>query len=201
MKTMTSPETSAPQPGPVEQIAALSTGAAEGLLKGLGISGRCAGLGSHSSGRVCGRAFTVQFLPVGPPDGRTPDGTIGDYVGDVPQGYVLALDNRGDTSSIVWTEALARVAAERGVAGVVMDGRADGAASAAVLPVFSSASHQDAATRRVRVEACNLPIAIGGVRVECDDIVLADAGGVVVIPKDHIQAVLNAAKAAKASNG
>jgi hypothetical protein len=35
----------------------------------------------------------------------------------------------------------------------------------------------------------DLAIVIGGVRVECDDLLIADQNGLVVIPRDYIQAV------------
>jgi regulator of RNase E activity RraA len=43
----------------------------------------------------------------------------------------------------------------------------------------------------VRVEALNLAVVIGGVRVECDDVILGDAQQVVVVPRDYIKIVLN----------
>lgn len=54
---------------------------------------------------------------------------------------------------------------------------------------------------RVRVEAYNLPVVIGGVRVECDDIMLGDDDGLVVIPRDHLAAVLAAAREIAAAKG
>jgi hypothetical protein len=38
-------------------------------------------------------------------------------------------------------------------------------------------------------QAFNLAVVIGGVRVECDDLIVADHNGLVAIPRDYIQAV------------
>lgn len=43
--------------------------------------------------------------------------------------------------------------------------------------------------KRVRVEAFNLAIVMGGVRVECDDLIISDHNGLVVVPRDYIQLV------------
>lgn len=147
-------------------------------------------------GRLCGRAFTVQFLPSGPPDGRTPGGDIGHYMDDVPAGYVVAIDHRGDTGLGVWDDALTRQARERGIAGTVIDGASCESvqAAGAANPLRAMGAAKSNGKSLVRVEAFNLPIVIGGVRVECDDILLGDEGGLVVIPRDHLGPVLAQAR-------
>ncbi len=53
----------------------------------------------------------------------------------------------------------------------------------------------------MRVEAYNLPVVIGGARVGCDDILLGDEDGLVVIPRDHLAPVLAAAREILAAKG
>ena len=190
-----------PTPSLVDKFSGMSTTLVEALLQQLGIFGRCSGATSVNAKRFCGRVFTVQFLPFGPPDGRTPNGTIDDYLADVPSGYVIALDNRGDKGSIVWNAALSQAAVDSGIAGVVIDGCSDGSAAPAALPIYCTGSIASQVSRGVRVEGANLPIAVGGIRIECDDIAIGDEDGVVIIPKDYVRAVLEAAKNATTFSG
>jgi 4-hydroxy-4-methyl-2-oxoglutarate aldolase len=181
-----------------KEFAALPTSAVSDALDRLGIKGQCSGVRALSPQgmKLCGRAFTVQFLPCGPPDARTPNGDIGDYIDDVPEGYVVALDNRGNLESSVWDEAMTRSARQRGIAGTVIDGTCRDwmRSGARQYPLFALGTHSCNGKDRVRVEAYNLPIVIGGVRVECDDILLGDEDGLVVIPRDHLAPVLAAAR-------
>jgi 4-hydroxy-4-methyl-2-oxoglutarate aldolase len=204
--SMTSHGTSGDSPL-VQAFSELPFSAVAAALDELRITGRFVGLRSlgGSSARFCGRAFTVQYLPcAGAQDGRTPNGTLGEFLPDVPPGYVLVLDNRGDLSAAVWTADLARAAAEAGVAGTVIDSACE--ALSGLLyphPVQARGTHATTAHNRVRAEAFNVPVAIGPLRVECDDLVMAgtEAEGLVVIPRDHLQPVLAAARRIAQVNG
>jgi regulator of RNase E activity RraA len=188
-------EPSAPPAGMAAAYAGLTVAAVADALDRLGYAGQCAGLARHGAmARFCGRVFTVQIMPVGPPDGRLPDGDLGEYIEDVPEGYVVAIDHRGRTDACVWDERLTARARARGVAGVVVDGACRGVSPEDGLAVWARAVQPRHGRRRVRVEACNLPVVVGGVRVECDDLMLADADGVVVVPRDHLAAVLEMAR-------
>jgi regulator of RNase E activity RraA len=178
---------------PVQSFAQLSTAVISDALDALGVNGQCNGIHPQDPGSVkpfCGRAFTVQFMPCGTPDERTPSGGIGDYIDDVPEGYVIAIDNRERLDCCVWDSQVNQRAQARGVAGVVIDGacRMDTTASPG-LPVLARGCQPRHGAKRVRVEAFNLAVVIGGVRVECDDLLIADHNGLVVIPRDYIQAV------------
>ena len=178
---------------PVQSFAQLSTAVISDALDALGVHGQCTGIHLQAPGSVkpfCGRAFTVQFLPCGTPDERTPSGAIGDYIDDVPEGYVIAIDNRERLDCCVWDSQVSQRAVARGVAGVVIDGacRMDTDAIPQ-LPVMARGLQARHGNKRVRVEAFNLAVVIGGVRVECDDLLIADQNGLVVIPRDYIQAV------------
>jgi len=178
---------------PVHSFAQLSTAVISDALDSLGVNGQCTGIHSQAPGSVkpfCGRAFTVQFMPCGTPDERTPSGGIGDYIDDVPEGYVIAIDNRERLDCCVWDSQVNQRAQARGVAGVVIDGacRMDADANPQ-LPVLARGRQARHGAKRVRMEAFNLAVVIGGVRVECDDLIIADHNGLVVIPRDYIQAV------------
>lgn len=178
----------------VEAIARHTPAQVGNVLEKLGIHSTCEGLASRNatSAAFCGRAFTVQFMPCGTPDARTPNGNLIDYLHDVPAGYVLALDNRGRADVSVWGVEMATLARARGISGLVIDGAcdADGAAHATFPLVCRSLQTQPGANR-VRVETLNLAVVLGGVRVECDDVILGDARQVVVVPRDYLKIVLN----------
>lgn len=178
---------------PVHSFAQLSTAVISDALDALGVHGQCTGFHPQVPGSVkafCGRAFTVQFMPCGTPDERTPSGGIGDYIDDVPEGYVIAIDNRERLDCCVWDSQVSQRAVARGVAGVGIDGacRMDTDANRQ-LPVLARGRQARHGAKRVRMEAFNLAVVIGGVRVECDDLLIADQNGLVVIPRDYIQAV------------
>lgn len=178
---------------PVQSFAQISTSVISDALDALGVHGQCSGLQVQEAGAFkpfCGRAFTVQFMPCGTPDERTPSGGIGDYIDDVPQGYVIAIDNRERLDCCVWDEHVHQRALAGGVAGVVIDGACRlPPTDKAPLPVLARGRQAQHGAKRVRVEAFNLAIVMGGVRVECDDLIISDHNGLVVVPRDYIQLV------------
>jgi len=179
---------------PIEALARHTPAQVGDVLSKLGIHGVCEGLSSRSVGKAsfCGRAFTVQFMPCGTPDARTPNGNLLDYLHDVPAGYVLALDNRGRADVSVWGAAMDALAQARGVAGLVVDGACEpDSARPGPFPVVCRSWQTGTGANRVRVEALNLAVVLGGVRVECDDVILGDAGQIVVVPRDYLKIVLN----------
>ena len=62
-------------------------------------------------------------------------------------------------------------------------------------PVFSRGHWMRTGKDRVQVEATGVPVNIGNVRVSPGDIVRGDADGVVVIPREHEDRVLDTAQA------
>lgn len=189
-------ESSAPAAGMAAVYAELPVAAVADALDRLGFAGQCAGLVPQGAmARFCGRVFTVQIMPVGPPDGRLPDGDLAEYIDDVPEGYVVVIDHRGVQDACVWDERLSARARARGLAGVVVDGACRGVPPETGVAVWARSVQPRHGRGRVRVEACNLPVVIGGVRVECDDLLMADTDGVVVVPRDHLAKVLEMARA------
>ena len=186
---------------PVQSFAQISTSVISDALDALGVHGQCTGLHTQAAGAFkpfCGRAFTVQFMPCGTPDERTPSGGIGDYIDDVPQGYVIAIDNRERLDCCVWDEHVHQRALAGGVAGVVIDGACRlPPTDKAPLPVLARGRQAQHGAKRVRVEAFNLAIVMGGVRVECDDLIISDHNGLVVIPRDYIQLIWKHIQAAR----
>src|SRR6201999_291503 len=84
--------------------------------------------------KICGRAVTLRYGPVG-----TGGGTVGDYIDDVAPGDVIVIDNAGRTDCTVWGDIMTQYAGLRKIAGTVIDGvcRDVGKALADEYPMFS----------------------------------------------------------------
>ena len=163
-----------------------STPCISDALDRLGIAGQCFGLKLITGTHMAGRAFTVKY---GPLQGG---GTVGDYLDDVPAGFVVALDNGGRTNVTVWGDILTAAAIRNGLAGVAIDGAcrdvprfADG-----TLPVFARGVFMRTGKGRVQAEAVQGRISLGGASVWPGDIIVGDQNGVVVIPRAREEEVL-----------
>ena len=169
-------------------LALLDTSHVSDALDKLGINGQCLGLlPLVRDSRLAGRAFTVRYVPVG-----TDRGTVGDYIDDLEPGTVVVLDNAGRLDATVWGDLLTATASRRQLAGTVIDGVCRDTDRAVELgyPVYSRSRWMRTGKDRVRVDGYNMPVTIGGVRVEPGDYLLGDADGVVVVPgrprdRDH----------------
>jgi regulator of RNase E activity RraA len=121
---------------------------------------------------------------------------VGDYIDDVEPGSVVVLDNGGRENATVWGDILTWVASRRGVAGTVIDGACRDTHLCREFnhPIYSRSYSMRTGKDRVQVEAMNVVVNIGDARVAPGDLVRGDADGVLVIPRDHEDAVLAAAE-------
>lgn len=176
----------------VERASRLDTATLSDALDRLGIQGQCHRIQPRSCAfRMTGRAWTLLYGPAG-----LPVGTVGDYIDDIAPGSVVVLDNRGREDATVWGDILTEFAHRKGIAGTVIDGINRDVALCLELgyPIYSRASWMRTGKDRVQVEATQVPVSIGGVRVAPSDLLRGDADGVIVIPKAHEDAVLAAAE-------
>jgi len=111
-------------------------------------------------------------------------------------GDVIVVAHQGRTDCAGWGGLLSRAAVIRGIDGVVVDGAARDLAEATAvgLPVFASASTAVTARGRAVEVSWGEPVEFAGVPVAPGDLVLADAGGVVIIPSAHAETVLATAE-------
>ena len=175
----------------VTRLRALDCATLSDALDRLAISGQCAKIASRGDNfELAGRAFTIRYESA-----SKPPGTVGDYIDDVPPGTILMLDNRSREDCTVWGDILTEIAHRRQLGGTVIDGicrdvslcRQNG------YPVFARAHWMRTGKDRVQVDAMEVPVTIGGVRVLPGDLVRGDPDGVIVIPATHENAVLDAA--------
>lgn len=170
----------------------LTTAAVSDAMDRLGIPGQPSGLQRLSGdGVVAGPAVTLRYEPVGV-DG----GTVGDYIDDVAPGSVLVLANAARTVGTVWGGLLSEVAAQRGVAATVIDGlcRDIDTARRVGYRLYARAAWMRTGKDRVRLEAMDVPVDIGGVRVRPGDVVVGDGDGIVVVPAERATEVLAVAE-------
>ena len=175
----------------VSRSSRLDTATLSDALDRLGIVGQCYQLKALDlSFRLSGRAFTVLYGPA-----ANPSGTVGDYIDDVPPGHVVVLDNGGRTDVTVWGDILTETAHRRGVAGTVIDGVSRDIDLCLKLgfPVYNRGNWMRTGKDRVQVEGINVAVSIGNARVRPGDLIRGDADGVLVIPREHEEAVLTAA--------
>lgn len=161
-------------------------------LDKLGIPGQCLGIKPlEPKFRIAGPAFTIRYVPCG-----TRGGTVGDYIDDLPAGTVVALDNQQRMDATVWGDILTIVASRKGLGGTVIDGVCRDAPRSIELkyPIFARASHMRTGKDRVAVDAMQVSISIGGVRVDPGDFMLGDWDGVIVVPKERIEQVAEVAR-------
>jgi 4-hydroxy-4-methyl-2-oxoglutarate aldolase len=160
-------------------------------LDRLGIPGQCAGIMPlDRSFNLVGKAWTLRYGTVG-----QDRGAVGDYIDDLGEGDVVVLDNQGRCDATVWGDLLTFTAARRKVAGTVIDGVCRDVDRALMLkyPIFARGHWMRTGKDRVRVEAMQEPVSIGGIRVEPGDWVRGDGDGVVVVPVARADAVVAAA--------
>lgn len=136
--------------------------------------------------RVAGPAFTVQ-------------GAGGDNLAlqhailEAPAGSVLVADVNGADWGH-WGEVLAVASQVRNIAGLVIDGGVRDTVEMAELnfPVFSR--HVSVrGTRKLFRGALGVPVQVGAVTVHAGDLVVGDADGVVVLPQQVADRVLDTA--------
>ena len=179
-------------PTPIDRLAALPTATISDALDRLTLPGALPGIAPLFDGqRACGRAYTVSYESV---DGN--GGTVGDFLDDVPAGAVIVIDNQGRTDCTVWGGIMTRAAAARGIAATVIHGVCRDVAEVSVTgyPMWSVGRFMRTGKDRVCLAAVQRPLTIDTVTIHADDVVCADADGVVVVPADRADEVADTAE-------
>jgi regulator of RNase E activity RraA len=130
--------------------------------------------------KIVGRAVTMKVTAAGM---VKPKAHMGVRAIDAAQsGDVIIIDNRGDLYNNCWGEILSMGAKMKGVSGVVIDG----AGRDIDAPIT--------ARGRIMEESVNEVVRIGDVQARPGDIVIADVNGVVIIPVEKLDEVIEAAE-------
>ena len=152
--------------------------------------------------KVAGFAVTVELEPLSGQPGAQPGKEhggahilTGAIAGAGPDD-VIVVANGGRTDVSSWGGIVSVGAAVRSVRGVITDGacRDVGQARELGFPVFARAQVPVTARGRLRQKSAGEPIVIGEVTVRPGDVVMADEGGVVSVPRERAAEVLDAAQ-------
>lgn len=182
----------------VALFAGLDTPGVSDALDKLGLHGQAFGIRPLADypDVVVGPAFTVKYVPA-----SSPAGTVGDFIDDVAEGDIIVIDNEGRTDCTVWGDIMTQYSGIRGIAGTLINGvcRDVGRALNDGYPIFSAGRFMRTGKDRVQVESVNSTVSVGTVRVVSRDIVVADANGVVIVPRARARDVATAARAIEKS--
>lgn len=140
-----------------------------------------------SNARMAGPAFTVQL--------HTADILmVSKALAECPRGHVLVIDGHGEPNTALWGGLTTMSAHRKGLAGVVVDGAIRDLADIkkSRLPVFARSVVPNAGGAEY-VGKLQISIACGGIVVNPGDWLVGDDDGVVVIPKDRLQATMEQA--------
>lgn len=138
--------------------------------------------------KIAGRALTVRL-----PDGE--NGAVLEAISNAQKGDIIVIDAKGNTNRAVAGDFVISLAKGLGVQGFVVNGVIRDIAAIRDLgfPVFSLGT-SIAAGFKHGGGAVGVPIAIGGVTVRPGDYIVGDTDGVVVVPKEDVEQVVNAAE-------
>lgn len=178
----------------VALFAGLDTPGVSDAMDKLGLPGQCLDIMplDNYEGVVVGPAYTVQYVSA-----STPPGTVGDFIEDVAEGDVIVIANNGRTDCTVWGDIMTQYAGIRKIAATVIDGVCRDVSKALTddYPLFTRGRFMRTGKDRVQVQATQVPVSIGMARVCPGDIVVADANGVVVVPRAQAREVAQTARA------
>ncbi|GME62126.1 Ribonuclease e inhibitor rraa dimethylmenaquinone methyltransferase protein [Neofusicoccum parvum] len=145
--------------------------------------------------KIAGPAFTVRFVPKA--DTESPS-IQGNYIDRIPAGAVVFVSQPRPHVNAVYGGLMSLRARELGAAGVVVDGRVRDLQEHRDLdfPVFARAVGTTAGGAVCRPSAVNVPVRLNSADqeawIEPGDYVVADLNGVVRVPRDMAEAVLEA---------
>src|SRR5699024_1237563 len=172
----------------IEQLKKVPTTAISDVLKGMNnISSTIKPLKEEY--KIAGQAYTVK-LPVGD------NLMLLKSLKEAKPGDVLVVDVKGDTYRAIAGDFVVGMMQTMELGGLVVDGVIRDIIDIKALnfPVFSKGSTVSSGGKTGPGDT-NVPISCGGAPVNPGDIIVGDADGVAVIPRDRAEEVLEGAKA------
>ena len=169
-----------------ERLSKIDTCAVSDAMDALGIWGTVNELNPISvRRRVTGRVLTVKLGPASTTVPRTH--LCSAAIDAANPGDVIVVENHTSDDAAGWGGILSTAAAAKGLSGTIVDGPARDVDESIDVdyPVFARSTVSSTARGRIVEHAWNVPILIGRVHVEAGDLVIADASGVVFVPKAH----------------
>ena len=178
------------------RIEKLSTTNVSDALDALGYKGATYGIRPMMPnwGKCVGPAVTVKMTAAGETKGKHHLGVKA--IAAAEEGDVIIIDNGGRLDTSCWGGILANGAQMKGIKAVVIDGACRDLDDCVEIdfPVYARGTVVATARGRIMEEATNVMIQFGGVQVRPGDIVMGDRSGVVIIPQEHVEQVLEKAE-------
>ena len=146
-----------------------------------------------SEKKIVGPAVTIKE---GPTDEFLPPTHALDAIDESEAGSIIVIGIDGEPNVAVWGGLMTAGAEVNQLAGAVLDGgvrdlieiRRD-----SDLQVFARSVSPGTTLGRFKTLDANIPVECGGITVNPGDLIVGDLDGVVVVPKAHVDAVLQMA--------
>lgn len=179
----------------VKQLSDLDSCAISDALDVLNINGVAAGMRQITvQKKIVGRVVTVKLIP------KTQEQTSNRHLGTAAieaasSGDVIVVEHFSDKIA-GWGGNLAIAASVKGISGVIIDGACRDVDEMKLMgfPVYARSSVPTTARGRLVEESFNEKIHIDGIDVFPNDLVLADASGIVFLPNSKAEMIIEIAK-------
>jgi len=183
----------------LDQLSKLDSCTLSDALDKLGVKGTVTGLVQLTSARkIFGKVITVQLTKIAPEKSNTEKkihlgATAIDHGG---KDNVIVVSHQGRIDVAGWGGILSQAAKLKGIKGVIIDGavRDIDESKAVDFPIYGLVGVPVSARGRISEIATNNPVRIVDVKVNPGDYVLADGSGVVFIPSEIIEGVIETAE-------
>ena len=149
--------------------------------------------------KIVGRAATVLETPTN--DLHLPDLAF-ELIDEAPEGSVIVISSDGDKNTAIWGELMNAGACVNGHEGVVLDGAVRDVELInrdTDFPVYARAIVPTSSIGRLKTIEKNIPVIVGGVMVKPGDYIVGDQDGVVSIPAENVEEIIEFAEDAEAT--
>ncbi|WP_108669988.1 RraA family protein [Peribacillus acanthi] len=144
--------------------------------------------------KVVGPAVTVKEVFT---EEKLPPVHALEAIDESPEGSVVVIGLEGsDRNVAVWGGLMTAGAYVNNLAGAILDAGVRDVTEIKRdygFPVYSRSISPGTTVGRYKTEALNVPVECGGITVHPGDLIVADLDGVVVVPKAHVEEVLEKA--------
>lgn len=147
-------------------------------------------MGSDANIKVCGFAFPCRVVPT---KEYVEIDKILEMVDAIPPHSIVVVAADTDIDAALWGGMMSTRAQARGAVGAIVNGGVRDMEQIARLqfPVFGTYRCVKDIRRRGYMAAYNTTVTCGGVTVQPNDIIFADANGIVVMPQEHFPQIEN----------
>ncbi len=155
--------------------------------------------------QIRGIAVTVRYVPSNKREPKMPPEAVGKWYRELTSesfvdvlfpGSVLVIDGTEDGDTRTIGSSNIKNWQKRGAVGIVTSGGAGDTDEiiAQKTPLYYRRPGRGLRPGRNELESVNRPITCGGVLVRPGDVIVADGDGVIVVPREHAEAVAKAAQ-------